>query len=189
MQTISETLFEQFLAAQTLPFEPVPVDKARRPDYLVNMPEPVLFEVKELTQDEQFAQGLQKLSHRTVGGHIRSKIVDSKGQVQYGKKRGIPSVLLIYNALDPMHLFGTEDHDFRAAIHGDWTLWLSQETGEAVAAGHGANRLLQPNKNTSFSALAHMAPRGGAMTVRLFLNAHAAFPLAAKLPSCFEVVE
>jgi hypothetical protein len=184
----SETLFEQFLTHQALLFEPVPVvEGARRPDYLVHMPAPVLFEVKELTEDDRFGQGPHKLSHRTVGEHVRRKIEDSRGQIQYGKARGIPSVLLIYNALDPLHLFGTEDHDFRAAMHGEWTLWLSRETGKTVAAGYGANRSLQPQKNTSFSALARMAPRSGAMTVRLFSNMHAKLPLPPDLPACFEL--
>lgn len=190
MKTLSESLFEQFLTDHALPFEPVPVvENERRPDYLVRMPAPVLFEVKELTEDDQFAQGPYKVSHRTVGDHIRRKIEDSRGQIQYGKARGIASVLLIYNALDPLHLFGTEDHDFRAAMHGEWTLWLSRETGNVVTAGYGRNRSLQSQKNTSFSALAHMAPRGGAMAVRLFLNSHAKLPLPSDLPVCFEIVE
>ena len=74
-------------------------------------------------------------------------------------------------------------------MHGERTLGISKETGKIVEAGYGANRSLHPRKNTSFSALAHMAPHGGAMTVRLFLNSHAAFPLAAKIPACFKVVE
>ncbi len=190
MRTLSERLFEQFLTDHRLPFAPVPTEHGeRRPDYAVNLPEPVLFEVKELTEDERFAQGPHRLSHRTVGDHVRSKIADSKGQVQYAKKRGIPSVLLIYNALDPLHLFGTEDHDFRAAMYGEWTLRLSSDKGEAVGAGYGANRSLQPGKNTSFSALAHMIPWSGGVTVRVFINAHAAFALPKELPDCFVVVE
>jgi hypothetical protein len=43
-------------------------------------------------------------------------------KVQYGAKQGIPSVLLVYNNLDPLHLFGTEDHDFIAAMYGEYTL-------------------------------------------------------------------
>ena len=190
MKTVSEIFFEQFLIDNGLRFKPVPVEfQKRRPDYIVEMPSPVMFEVKELVKDKKFNQNLHNISHRTVGDHIRKKITDSKDQVQYGRMCSIPSVMLIYNALDPLHLFGTEDHDFRAAINGEWTLWLSKESKDVAGAGYGANRSLQPRKNTSFSALAHMAPRGSAMTVRLFLNSHAAFPLAAKIPACFKVVE
>lgn len=190
METLSETLFEHFLEAHVLPFDRVPVvEGARRPDYLVRMPNSVLFEVKELTEADLFAQGPYKFSRRTVGEHIRRKIQDSKAQIQYGKKLGMPSVLLIYNALDPLHLFGTEDHDFRAAIHGEWTLCLSKQTGIRVGSGYGSNSSFQAQKNTSFSALAHMAPCAGAMGVRLFANRYAKLPVPSDLPTCLELVD
>ena len=53
-----------------------------------------------------------------MGDHIRSKIAEARRQVQYGAKQGIPSVLLVYNNLDPIHLFGTEDQDFISAMYG-----------------------------------------------------------------------
>ena len=34
---------------------------------------------------------------RIMGDHIRSKIAEARGQVQFGARQGIPSVLLVYN--------------------------------------------------------------------------------------------
>src|SRR5206468_2359430 len=94
---------------------------------------PLMFEVKELTEDENFGQGLHHLSTRQTGAHVRSKISESKKQIQIGAKHGISSVLLIYNALDSCHAFGTEAHDFRAAMHGDWTLLICSQTRQMIA--------------------------------------------------------
>ena len=75
------------------------------------------------------------------------------------------------------------------AMHGDWTAVLSRETRQILDAGHGRNRSFSEDKNTSFTALGHLAPRRGIMTIRLFANKHAKVHLPVGLPPCFEIVE
>src|SRR5208282_5947969 len=97
-KTPSEVLFEQFLSDRGLPFERVPVADSPRPDYAVGDGTtwgPLMFEIKELREDDDF-RGQFGVSSRKVGAHIRSKISESKRQVQYGAKQGLPSILLIY---------------------------------------------------------------------------------------------
>ena len=90
LKTSSETLFEQFLADHELPFETVPVADCPRPDYAVGGGihwGPIVFEVKELTEDEAFGRGESRVITREVGKHIRRKIGESKKQIQYGAKQ------------------------------------------------------------------------------------------------------
>jgi len=89
------------------------------PDYLVSIGSgQIIFELKELTEDENFGVVEDpkyphiKSHSRTIGDHVRRRIEASKKQIQYGAKQGIPSVLLIYNNLDPVfQRFGTERCD------------------------------------------------------------------------------
>ena len=191
-KTPSEVLFERFLSDHGIPCEPIPVTDQPRPDYLVGIGTPwgpVIFEVKELAQDDNFKRGPFEVSKRKVGEHIRCKIAESKKQIQYGASQGIPSILLIYNTLDPVfHMFGTEDHDFRAAMHGDWTLLMERNTAKIVASGYGRNSSFRDKHNTSFTALGHLQPVRRDMTIRLFPNEHAKVSLPKGLPDCFEIV-
>jgi hypothetical protein len=190
--TESEVLFETFLTDNRLPFIRVPVAETARPDFAVGAETPwgpIFFEVKEIAADDNFTKGQFGVSARIVGDHIRSKISESKKQMQFGARPGTPSILLIYNALDTIfHLFGTEDHDFKAAMLGELTLKIGTLSGALLDAGHGRNQSLRENQNTSFSALGHLAPVGGVMTVRLFPNLHAKVPLPTRIPACFQIV-
>src|SRR5437899_1572688 len=120
MKTKSEELFEGFLIANNVQFQKIKEDTAPRPDYLVAVGAlQLVFEVKELTEDDNFGVKNSSMPHieshsRTLGDHVRRRIEGSKRQIQYGAKQlGLPSVLLIYNNLDPVfQAFGTEDLDF-----------------------------------------------------------------------------
>jgi len=189
MKTTSELQFEKFLDENRLSFERVEEQQTPRPDYLVQIADAkVLFEVKEISEDENFTMEPLKVGSRTVGDHIRSKIAEARRQVQYGAKQGIPSVLVIYNNLDPLHLFGTEDHDFITAMYGEYTLLLDRESNKAVDYFQGRNQSLGAAKNTSFSAVGRLYPVRGKLGVTLFENAFAKVKLPFDaLPSCFEV--
>ncbi|MBK9595004.1 MAG: hypothetical protein IPO57_06475 [Rhodocyclales bacterium] len=127
------------------------------------------------------------VSSRTVGAHIRQKILDSRKQVQVGAKLGAPSILLVYNNLDPMQLFGTEQHDFIAAMYGEMTVELKDS--RIVDSYHGRNSLLRDDHNTSFSAVGHLRHSATGPIVRLYENAFARNSLnIVSLPPCFEVV-
>jgi hypothetical protein len=189
MKTTSELQFEKFLDENRLPFERVEEQQTPRPDYLVHIGDAkVLFEVKEISEDENFTIEPLKVYSRTTGDHIRSKIAEARRQVQYGAKQGVPSVLLVYNNLDPIHLFGTEDHDFITAMYGAYTVAIDREKMKAVDYYNGKDQFLQEKRNTSFSALGRLYPVRGKLEVTLFENVYAKVKLPYDaLPSCFDV--
>jgi hypothetical protein len=106
----------------------------------------LIIEVKELADDPNFENGA-----RTVGEHIRKKISDGRGQIQAASKQGKPAVLSIFNNLDPLQLFGTENHDFEHAKSGEHTVAVDINSRKIVDAFHGRNKSFQQSKNTSFS--------------------------------------
>ncbi len=188
-RTASEFAFEKFLAENDLQFQRVEEQDSPRPDYLVQVDDrKMVFEVKELAEDENFKTGLLEVSHRIMGSHIRAKISEARRQVQFGARQGIPSVLVVYNNLDPIHLFGTEDMDFISAMYGQYTLLLDRNTLKAVDSFQGRNQSLGVAKNTSFSAVGRLYPVRGRLEVKIFENAFAKVKIPFDvLPPCFEV--
>jgi hypothetical protein len=196
MRTRSETLFEEFLHGHNLLFEQICVDATPRPDYRVSIGDAqIIFELKELSEDANFGVIKDptfphiKSSSRTMGEHVRRRIESSKKQIQYGAKQGVPSVLLIYNNIDPVFQgFGTESMDFIAAMYGAYTVVMDVRTGTALDWFNGKDRMLQENKNTSFGAVGHLADRAGSTTVTLYENVFAKVRVPYdQLPACFEV--
>jgi len=196
MKTKSEGLFEGFLATNNLPFEKIEVDTTPRPDYRVTVGGgEIIFELKELVEDENFGVIEDpkfphiRSSSRTVGDHIRRRIESSKKQIQFGARQGIPSILLVYNNVDPVFQdFGTEPMDFTAAMYGAYTILMNRETRTASDWFNGKDRMLQESKNTSFSAVGHLCDRGGKTTVTLYENVFAKVKvLYSQLPACFNV--
>lgn len=187
MKTTSEREFERFLAENGLPFERVEEQPTPRPDYLVQIGDAkTLFEVKEISEDENFTA--EPVYRRTLGDHIRAKIGEARRQMQYGAKQGIPSVLVIYNNLDPIHLFGTEDQDFITAMYGAYTVVFDPERMKIVDHFHGRNKSLDEEKNTSFSAVGRLYPVRTRLEVTLFENAFAKVKLPFdSIPACFDV--
>jgi hypothetical protein len=186
MMTTSELQFENFLDENKLPFERLAEQQTPRPDYLVQIGDAkVLFEVKEISEDDNFTKGVYS---RVVGDHVRSKINEAKRQIQYGANQGIPSVLLVYNSLDPVHLFGTEDHDFITAMFGEYTIAIGRESNSVIGSYHGRNKSLDEEKNTSFSAVGRLDAISGKLKVTLFENPFAKVKLPYDaLPCCFDV--
>lgn len=190
-KTKSESIFESFLSLHQIPFEPIPASESPRPDYLVTCgAEQIVFEVKEVSEDEDFSTKPSTVSSRIVGDHIRSKMKQGKRQVQWGTEQGFPSVLLVYNNLDTqLQLFGTEDHDFLCAMYGEYTVKIDRLTGRKGEAFYGRNHALAADKNTQFSALGRLSDRRGDIEITLFENTFAERPiLYDQLPSCWNVI-
>lgn len=189
VRTVSETAFEQFLSDNDLTFERVMEAESPRPDYLVDINGVrLLFEVKELGEDENFSLVPGVVFRRTLCDHIRRKIADARKQVQFGARQGLPSILLVYNNIDPLHLFGTENMDFITAMYGEYTVRIDKATRETVDAFNGRNKALDTERNTSFSAVARLSPIRGKLTVMLFDNVFSKVKIPyEKLPPCFEV--
>ncbi|HDL01812.1 MAG TPA: hypothetical protein ENH23_06225 [candidate division Zixibacteria bacterium] len=161
-----------------------------RPDYLVKTTKlEFAFEVKELAEDDNFKTELFEVSSRIVGEHVRKKIHDSRKQIQFAAKQGIPSILLIYNNLDPWHSFGTENMDFISAMYGEYTLVIDKNTGKIVNSFQGQKQTLSEVKNTSFSAVGRLSPCDRQMKVTLFDNVFSKVKIQyEKLPSCFDII-
>jgi len=199
MKTKSEQLFETFLTANNVQFEKIEEIKERgayRPDYLVTLGNlQLVFELKELAEDDNFGvvddptKPYIKSHSRTVGDHVRRRIDSSKKQIQYGATQGIPSILLIYNNLDPVfQMFGTEEMDFTTAMYGELTILLDKNTRQSSEMFNGKNQTLQQRKNTSFSAVGRLCDRGGKTSVTLFENVFSKVTVPyEQLPPCFEV--
>lgn len=101
---------------------------------------------------------------------------------------GIPSILIIYNKLDPLQMFGTDDFDFTSAMYGAYTFLIDTKTRETSEPFNGKHASLQPEKSTSFGAVGRLADRMGEPTVALFENAYAKVQVPYdELPACFEV--
>jgi hypothetical protein len=195
LKTKSELLFEVFLATNNLPFEKVEEDTTPRPDYRVSVGgSGIIFELKELAADENFGVVKDptyphiKSNSRTLSRHVRRRIVKSSKQIQFGADQGLPSILLIYNNIDPIQLFGTEPVDFIAAMYGAYTVLINSENKTASGWFDGKDRLFQEGKNDSFSAVGHLCDRGGKTTVTLYENVFAKVKVPYdQLPACFDV--
>ena len=183
----AEALFESFCDNHAVSWESVPTGKAPTPDYIISLDgQNLYFEVKQIDEDCDF-QMSKGVSSRAVGAHVRQKISDSKKQVQVGSRLGAPSILLVYNNLDPMQAFGTEQHDFLAAMYGEMTVALKDS--RIVDSYYGRNSSLRDDRNTSFSAVGHLRHSDAGPIVKLYENAFARIPLnVVSLPACFEVV-
>lgn len=184
MKPRSEDIFEQFLSENAVPFERVQEQASPRPDYSLNIGSTsIMVEVKELTADGPVP------GSRIVGDDIRRCINGAKPQIQFGAGQGLPSILLIYNAKDPVfQMFATEEHDFVAAMYGEYTALVDKATRERSDWFQGRNQQLQEAKNTSFSAVGHLCDRHGTRTVTLFENVFAKVKVPCdELPSCFAV--
>lgn len=183
----AEALFESFCDGHELLWEKITPGENRRPDYLLSMNgQSVYCEIKQIDKDSNFQKN-DGVSSRTVGSHIRQKISDAKKQIQLGAKIGAPSILLVYNNLDPMQFFGTEQHDFIAAMYGELTVVVKDT--RIVDSYQGRNSSLRSNHNTSFSAIGHIRQAATGPIIRLYGNVFACNPLNVELlPQCFEFV-
>ena len=196
MRTSSEQAFESFLSDNNLAFGRIKEEASPRPDYWVEIGEhKLVFEIKELDVDEDFvvvnepSSPITRIHSRTVGEHVRKSIHGARKQIQFAARQGLPSILLIYNNLDPLHLFGTEDYDFLTGMYGELTLLIDKRTGQAMGGPfYGRKAYVSAIKNTSFSAVGRVAPSSGKMTTTLFENAFAKVRIAyEQLPPCFHV--
>jgi len=207
-RTVSERTFEQFLTENNLAFERIQEAATPRPDYLVEIGDLKLaFEVKELTWDESFAMahdpsGPPRVFSRTLGEHVRKAIHGSRKQIQFAAAQDIPTILLLYNSIDPIHLFATDDADFLTAMYGELTMridrgsppWESPGRPPRAVGGifHGKNQFLSAAKNTSFSAVGRLRPccvlpQPEKLNLTLFENVFAKVSVPyEKLPPCLD---
>ena len=185
-KTESELLFEQFCFDNELSWRPYGEEKHRTPDYRVSFDDVAI--CVELKQIES-RRGMEESGRmtRVVGDRIRREITKATEQVQEGARAGFPTLLLVYNAVDPLQAFGTEPHDFMCAMYGELTVRIVD--GTAGDSYHGRNARLRDGVNTSFSAIGHLRNAKSGPKLTIYENVYARCPLPyAALPACIEVV-
>ena len=184
-KTTGEAAFEDFCQANGLAVEPIEEGVEPTPDYLVWVDGLRIYvEVKQIDEDENFSSTRQ---FRTPGTHVRAKINQARNQLRSASQQGFPTVLLVFNNLDPVQRFGTEQHDFLAAMYGELTVHISRTRGTNAALVHDRNQSFREGKNESFSAVGWLYKGRDAIAVHLYENiySHVALDFAA-LPPCIE---
>ncbi|TAL85054.1 MAG: hypothetical protein EPN74_09640 [Rhodanobacter sp.] len=187
-KTESEDLFETFCREHELDWRRIPEGACKTPDYSVNFGSvAVAVEIKQIESLRGFNPS--GVSSRTVGWHVRQQISEARAQLQAAARKGMPTILLIYNTVDPFQLFGTEPHDFLHAMYGELTLHIDATSLEAGEPFHGRNAKLRKGVNTSFSGVGHLQKTKGGAAVTVYKNAFASRPLPdATVPSCIQVI-
>jgi hypothetical protein len=186
VKTKAEILFEDFCNSNGILCERIKEATVPTPDYRILLDNQAVYvEIKQIDKDDNFnfAAG-----SRTVGSHIREKITEARRQVKAGSNTGFPSILLVYNNLDRMQMFGTEEHDFITAMYGEMTLVLNRSEHRITDSFYGKNRSFAEDKSVYFSAVGLLSNSGGTIRIRIYENVFTQNPLDfSTVPSCIEV--
>ena len=175
-----------FCQQNLLNWERVPTSTAKTHDFNLQLgASTVAVEIEQIESLRGFNPS--GVSSRVVGSHVRHKITEARGQLQLAAQSGAPTILLIHNTIDPMQLFGTEQHDFIGAMYGELTVHIL--AGSLGHPFHGRNAKLRYNANTSFSGVGHLMRHGAGAKITVYENVYAAYPLPfGQIPNCIDVV-
>ncbi len=183
--TAGERAFVEICTAHGIPFEPIQTGSASTSDFRVwHCGVITYFEVKDIEDDIAFAP---EFAQRTIGEHLRKKIKKARDQMQAAADAGHRSVLLVFNALDPLQIFGTEPTDFAAAMNGEFTTEVSLR-GAVSEPYHGRNGMFRKDSKTAFSGIGHIYRGRSGCSVTIYANRYARHPLVeGGLPAPFRV--
>jgi len=186
-KTKAELIFEAFCDSNNIEWEKITEGKKATPDYKVVFNNATVYvEVKQIDKDDNFKE---KCSYRTVGSHVREKIKEARKQLKEASIQGSPAILLVYNNLDGLQMFGTEQHDFITAMYGEMTLILDTEKNQITDHYHGRNHSFNDDKSTYFSAVGFLYQTKENVGLTLYENIYAKNKLDfSKLPPCIEAV-
>ena len=175
-RTVSELAFEAFCDANALPFERIEECAEPTPDYILRINSKAIYvEVKQIDEDTNFSSTLMT---RSPGSHIRTKIDQARHQIRAAAQQGFPAIMLVYNNLDPLQMFGTDSHDFLAAMYGDLTMHASRTTRALLPSiMHDRNQSFRDGKNNQFSAIGWLHRRENGLAIHLYENTFASVPL------------
>lgn len=184
VKTKGDTLFEEFCKSNNIRCAKIPECEQHTPDYSVVLNGATVFvEVKQIDEDVDFTAAS---GSRTTGAHVRAKINDARDQVKAVLNQRVPAILLIYNNLDPLQMFGTQPHDFIAAMYGERTAAFNRDN-RTKGFYHGRNQSFRKDKNTSFSAVGSIYQAKTGPTVLIYENIYAEHRLDfSSLPDCIE---
>lgn len=187
-KTKAETVFEAFCDSNNITWEKVKEGDNVTPDYKVLFSDDIVYiEVKQIDKDDNFKADS---GSRTVGSHIREKIKGSRRQLRAASRQGAPAVLLVYNNLDGLQMFGTEQHDFIAAMYGEMTLSFDKNEHKVTDYFHGRNRSFSEDKSTYFSAVGFLYQTKKSAGITLYENIYAIKNklIFSRVPACIEVI-
>lgn len=187
IKTRSEVIFEEFCSSNNIPWVKIAESNQSTPDYKVILnSETVIVEIKQIDKCDELTE---VSSTRIVGDHIRERVKAARAQMKVALKERLPAILLIYNDLDPMQMFGTEQHDFIAAMYGEPTGVLNIKENRIKDSYCGRNQSLRRDKNTSYSALGLLYQTNKGPVIRLYKNVFAENKLNyISIPKCIEIV-
>ncbi len=197
-RTVSEDLIVNFFAALGVKCTPVPTRlHERTPDFIIELAQPVVCEVKQIQANAEDRRDLAELSRRSklspdkppaigrwVPDRIRPIFKRISPQLRRASEEGTPTLLAIYDAT-PFRLY-SDDSDVLQAMFGRFSVkaWVD-ETGATRHSEtyYGGNRGLSPARNTSVSAVGMLRDGREPSTVSLtlFYNPFARVPLNANL--------
>lgn len=191
--TESEYLFEELCAGLGVRIERVDTGDKRTPDYRI-WPSgvEVVCEIKQIelndgerTALEASARGEYIVTGGTPGGRVRGKITDASTQLRNLAKGRSPALLVLSEeSLLRRHL---GPYDIRVAMYGLDTIVLGVPRDAAVPAyvkdrKSGPKRKMNPEHNTSISAIAELRRRGDrSIQCNVYHNRFAAIALPREL--------
>lgn len=187
-KTESEKVFEEFCDLNKIQWEKIKEGENTSPDYKAIFNGDIVYvEVKQIDKDDKFSV---HSNSRIVGSHIREKIKEARKQVQVGSNQGAASILLIYNNLDGLQMFGTQQHDFITAMYGEITLTFDKKENRFTDSYYGRNHSFSDEKSTYFSAVGFLYRTKESVGIRLYENVFAKNKLDfSKIPDCIEVIK
>lgn len=193
--TESERRFESFCGAVGWRCVPVATGSMRTPDYdLFVGSTKIVTEVKEITPDlyespdpeYQDEHVTVRVRTKTIGDQIRDKINSAAPQVKNRSAGIAPTLIVIYDLLDPALRGNSEPLDFLAAMYGppQAVLAVPRPHGEIYIkeTKFGPGRKTTPSSNTSVSALASLwIDHDGQLSLDVYHNIFAKVPLQVRL--------
>lgn len=171
----SEIKFKEYCVHHKIRCEKIPETNESTPDFLININGiDVYVEIKQIDENKGFlgdGSVNSRIVGKLVGNIIKNK--STKKQMKYASLRNSPAILLIYNNLDPLQLFGTEEHDFVHAMFGKYSVQINRETHECSQPFYGEDKSFRINKNINFSAVGRISDRNDVIEIHLWENPYA----------------
>lgn len=188
MKTISEALFERLCDGNSIRWEKIPTADEKTADYKI-LPSgiEIVAEVKQIDPNKEELEAEEKLTRGNPvegscirGERVRKKILDSQPQLVSHSRRGIPTILVLYNNVClPLH---TEPKDIRAAMYGVEQHFFIEPRDPSIRPFFGGKRFgpkqrMTKQHNTSISALGVISSSPQRPELAIYHNIYARVPL------------
>jgi hypothetical protein len=185
-RTISEALVRQFFSTHGVQCRPVPTRPGERtPDFVIELAEPVVCEVKQLEPNKDDRADLATVGSfkgRWVPNRFRNVLKRISPQLRQASEEGNPTLLLVYDAT-PLQLY-SDDLDVLQAMFGSLSVDVWQDANGTIQHGEqrfGKDAGMTRTHNTSVSAVGMLRRGRDAETLTLFHNSFARVPLRRQL--------